>query len=69
MTQETVQALKPLEEQTISFVKLLGAILADEENETAEFRNQVRRRLEGYRKSALTGIDEEVEKALGQADD
>ena len=64
LTQETVQALKPLEAQTISYVKLLGAILADEENEPVEFRKQVRRRLEGYRKSALSGIDDDVEKAL-----
>ena len=64
LTEHTLEALKPLEERTIAYVKLLGAILADEESEPEEFRKQVKLRLEGYRRSALTGIDEKVEKAL-----
>ena len=64
LTEDTLKALKPLEERTIAYARLLGTILADEENEPEELRKQVKRRLEGYRESPLTGIDGEVERAL-----
>jgi hypothetical protein len=65
----TLKALEPLEVRTIAYVKLLGGILVDEENEPEELRKEARRRLEGYRQSALTGLDQEVEKALQKASD
>lgn len=64
LTEETMKALAPVEARTIAYVKLLGAIVADERNEPEDLRKNAKRRLEGYRKSALTGIDVEVEKAL-----
>ena len=69
LTKETLRALEPVEARTIAYVKLLGAVVADEQNEPEELRKQARRRLEGYRKSALTGIADNVEKALGAAGD
>ena len=67
LTEETLKGLEPVEARTIAYVKLLGAILADEENEPEDIQKQAKRRLEGYRKSALTGIADEVEKAIQQA--
>ena len=64
LTEDTMKALAPVEARTVTYVKVLGAILAGEGNEPEELRRQAKRMLEGYRKSALTGIDDEVEKAL-----
>ncbi len=67
LTEETMKALEPVEARTIAYVKLLGAIVADDENEPEELRKEARRRLEIWRRSRLTGLDDEVEKALQQA--
>ncbi|MGB2987938.1 MAG: hypothetical protein WBE26_18875 [Phycisphaerae bacterium] len=67
LTEETLKALNPIEARTRAYIKLLGAILADQENEPEQLRKQARRKLKDYRKSALTGIDDEVEKALQEA--
>ena len=67
LTEETMKALKPIEARTLAYVRLLGAILGDEHNEPEELRKEARRRLEGYRNSALTGIADEVKKALQPA--
>ena len=64
LTEETMNALALVEGRTVAYVKLLGAILADKRNEPVDLWMQAKRTLEGYRKSALTGIDDEVEKAL-----
>ena len=69
LTEETLKALEPIEARIRAYIKLLGTILADEENEPEDLRKQARRRLEGYRDSALSGIDDEVEKALRQTAD
>lgn len=69
LTEETLKALKPIEARIRAYIKLLGTILADEENEPEDLRKQARRRLEGYRKSALTGIDHDVDEALRQGSD
>ena len=64
LTQDTRSALKPVETRTIAYVKHLGAILADQDKELEGLRKQTRRRLESYRRSVLTGLDDEIEKAL-----
>lgn len=69
LTEETLRALNPFKEQIRQLVEILGTILADEKNEPGDLRKQARRTLEGYRKSALAGIDDEVEKALQRAAD
>ena len=69
LIEETMKALKPLETRTFAYVQVLGAILADTKNEPEELRKHVRRKLEVYRRSVLTGIDEEVEEALRQGID
>ncbi len=69
LTDETLKALKPIAARILANLRLLGPILADAENEPPDLRKQARRTLEGYRKSALTGIDDEVEKALRGAAD
>ena len=69
LTDETVKALEPIGGRIRANVKLLGAILADEENAPEDLRKEARDTLEGYRKSALAGIDDEVEKALQESVD
>ena len=69
LTEDTMKALAPVEARTLAYVKLLGAIVADKRNEPEDLRKDAKRRLEGYRKSALMGIDAEVEKALRAADE
>jgi predicted transcriptional regulator len=69
LTDDTIKAWKPTEARIRAYIELLGTILADEENEPEELRKEARRRLEGYRKSALTGIDDDVDEALRQGTD
>lgn len=64
LTENTIKTLKPIEERLRAYVKLLGAILADTDNEPEDLRKHATRKLETYLSSALTGIDDDVEKAL-----
>ena len=67
-TEDTLEALESTKARTVAYVKLLGAILADEQHEPKELRMHAERRLKLYRESLL-GIGDDVEKALGQAND
>lgn len=63
LVEETVKALKPVVEGVRANVKLLAVIIADE-NEPAHLRKQTKRTLEAYRRSTLTQVDDEIDKAL-----
>lgn len=66
LTEETLKALEPIAARIFANVKLLGALIADEANEPADLRKQAKRTLEGYLRSPLTQVDDDIEKALGQ---
>lgn len=63
LTEETVKALNPVVEGVRANVKLLAEIIADE-NEPAHLRKQPKSTLESYRRSPLTQVDDEIDKAL-----
>ena len=69
LSEDTLKALEPLEARTVAYIKLISAIVARGQNQREGFESRVRRRLELYRESPLTGIDDEVEKALKQIGD
>ena len=69
LSEDTLKALQPLEARTVAYIRLVSAIVARGQNQREGFKSRVRRRLELYRESPLTGIDDEVEKALKQIGD
>ena len=67
LTEESLKALEPLEARALTYVKLLGAILADEKNEPEELRKRARRALERrYKRLPFPDLDKEIDKALQQ---
>ena len=58
-----MKALKPVVEGVRANVKLLAGIFADE-NEPAHLGKQAKSTLESYRRSTLTQVDDEIDKAL-----
>ena len=69
LSDDTLKALEPLQARSVAYIKLISAIVAKGENQREGFESEVRRRLELYRESPLTGIDQEVEKALKRIGD
>ncbi len=65
-TGETLEKLKPVEAQALTYIRILGKIVADHKNEPEGLRKHAKRRLEGFRRSVLSGMDAEVQKALQQ---
>lgn len=64
LAEETVRALKPIEARMRAYIEVLGAILGDEANEPEDLRKHARHRLEGCRRSAITALDNEVDRTL-----
>jgi hypothetical protein len=70
LTEDTWKKLKPVEATLLANAKLLGAILADKENEPKNLRKHARQRLEAYRRLPLTedGYGQ-IEEALRESHD